>query len=153
MQGRGNRQYDCQRGVVVASNLPFRFGTDGTFVWLSTENPVLKISIVTRTLQTYPRHTGGEMGCKSCSGGARWQNKYAAALHETDTYRLARCIEAAESAALVRLEAIAETGAGNWGERDAIADALAHLAILKRERLGFYALPVEPLCDDQLRVA
>jgi hypothetical protein len=83
------------------------------------------------------------MRSKGRSGVARWQNQFAAALHETDAHRLAKCIEVAEAAVLVRLETMDETGAGDWGERDAIADALTRLEILKRERLGFYASSVD----------
>jgi hypothetical protein len=77
------------------------------------------------------------MAPKSPPGVSPWQNKYDAALHETDRCLLAKCIEVAEATVLVRLETI-KKGANDCAEREAIADALAHLDILKRDRLGFH---------------
>jgi hypothetical protein len=65
-----------------------------------------------------------------------WQREYEMVLHETDTKRLFKCIEVAESAVLARLEAIGKDSAHN-AERKAIDDVLTHLTLLKRERLGF----------------
>ena len=65
-----------------------------------------------------------------------WQREYEAALHETDTARLFKCVEAAEAAVLLRLEAIRKNS-DHHAERDAIADALAQLELLKKNRLGF----------------
>jgi SpoVK/Ycf46/Vps4 family AAA+-type ATPase len=67
-----------------------------------------------------------------------WQREYEMVLHETDTKRLFKCIEVAESAVLARLEAIGKDAAHN-AERKAIDDVLTHLSLLKRERLGFTA--------------
>ena len=77
------------------------------------------------------------MGTKSPSGVRPWQNKYDAALHETDRCLLAKCIEVAEATVLVRLETIRK-GANDCAEREAIVDALTNLDILKRDRLGFH---------------
>ena len=82
----------------------------------------------------------GGMGYKSCSGIRRWQNKYAAALHETDRSRLAKCIEAAEAAVLSGLETMIGIPDNDHAESEAIVVALTHLETLKRERLGFCGL-------------
>ncbi len=65
-----------------------------------------------------------------------WQREYEAALHEMDKARLFKCVEVAEAAVLVRLEAIRKDS-DHHAEREAIADALNHLELLKKTRLGF----------------
>jgi len=77
------------------------------------------------------------MGPKSSSRFPAWQDHYDTALRETDRSRLAKCIEVAEANILVRREAIGED-ANHRAERKAIADALTHVDLLKRNRLGFY---------------
>ena len=65
-----------------------------------------------------------------------WQHEYEAVLHEKDTSRLFKCVEVAEAAVLMRLEAI-RNDSDHHSERDAIANALNHLELLKKNRLGF----------------
>jgi hypothetical protein len=65
-----------------------------------------------------------------------WQRDYEAALHEKDTARLFKCVEVAEAAVLLRLEAI-QKNSDHHAERQAIADALTQLELLKKTRLGF----------------
>jgi hypothetical protein len=65
-----------------------------------------------------------------------WQRKYDAVLHEKDRARLFKCVEVAEAAVLLRLEAI-KKDSDHHAERDAIADALNQLELLKKNRLGF----------------
>jgi hypothetical protein len=65
-----------------------------------------------------------------------WQREYEAALHEMDTTRLFKCVEVAEAAVLLRLEAIRKDS-DHHAEREAIADALNHLELLKKNQLGF----------------
>jgi hypothetical protein len=65
-----------------------------------------------------------------------WQREYDAALHEKDTTRLFKCVEVAEAAVLLRLEAMRKDS-DHHAERDAIANALNHLELLKKNRLGF----------------
>jgi hypothetical protein len=77
------------------------------------------------------------MRSKISSSIARWQNEYAAVLHETDRSLLAKCIEVAEAMILVRLETIRK-GTSHCAERESISRALTHLDILKRDRLGFH---------------
>jgi hypothetical protein len=73
-----------------------------------------------------------------------WQREYEAVLHETDTKCLFKCIELAEAAVLVRLEAIGKDSA-HHAERKAIDDVLTHLTLLKRDRLGFTSKKAVPL--------
>ena len=65
-----------------------------------------------------------------------WQREYEAVLHEKDTARLFKCVEVAEAAVLLRLEGI-KKDSDHHAERDAIADALNQLELLKKTRLGF----------------
>jgi hypothetical protein len=64
-----------------------------------------------------------------------WQADYQAALVELDPQKLPGRVEAAETAIFNRLQAISRTY-DNQAERQAIADALASLRVLKRE-MGF----------------
>jgi len=77
---------------------------------------------------------------KHCSPSASprflWQGEYDAALHEMDTTRLFKCVEVAEAAVLLRLEAIRKDS-DHHAEREAIAEALNQLELLKKNRLGF----------------
>lgn len=66
-----------------------------------------------------------------------WQNQYSLVLRETDRERLFTRIEIAEAALRMRLEAIT-TSSDHHAEREAIADALTKLSLLKKRRLGFY---------------
>jgi hypothetical protein len=65
-----------------------------------------------------------------------WQREYEAASREMDTTRLFKRVEVAEAAVLLRLEAIRKDS-DHHAEREAIADALNHLELLKKPRLGF----------------
>jgi hypothetical protein len=65
-----------------------------------------------------------------------WQGEYEAALQEMDTTRLFKRVEVAEAAVLLRLEAIRKDS-DHHAEREAIDDALNHLKLLKKTRLGF----------------
>ena len=65
-----------------------------------------------------------------------WQREYEAAVHEMDTTRLFKCVEVAEAAVLLRLEAIRQNS-DHHAEREAIDEALNQLELLKKTRLGF----------------
>jgi hypothetical protein len=65
-----------------------------------------------------------------------WQREYEAVLSETDNTRLFKRVEVAEAAVLLRLEALSKDS-DHHTERQAIDDALTHLGLLKRNRLGF----------------
>jgi hypothetical protein len=65
-----------------------------------------------------------------------WQREYDAVLQETDDASLFKRIEVAEATMLVRLDAIKESAA-HRAESGALTDGLAHLALLKSQRLGF----------------
>jgi hypothetical protein len=65
-----------------------------------------------------------------------WQREYEAVLSETDTVALFKRVEAAEAAILIRREAL-EASSDHHAERQAIAEALANLRVIKRERLKF----------------
>ena len=65
-----------------------------------------------------------------------WQREYDAALQEMDATRLFKCVEVAEAAVLLRLEAI-RGDSDHHAERAAIGDALKNLGLLKKTRLGF----------------
>jgi hypothetical protein len=59
-----------------------------------------------------------------------WQEKYRAALVETDSDELQKCVAAAERAILSRLQVLAGK-AGHEQERTAMSDALRALRFLK----------------------
>jgi hypothetical protein len=65
-----------------------------------------------------------------------WRVEYDDALRENDRVRLFTRIEVAQAAILLRRDAISQDGA-HPDESRAIARALAHLHILKRDRLGY----------------
>jgi len=62
-----------------------------------------------------------------------WQRHYEAALLETDPRRLTRLIKAAEVEIDARVEELRLKHDGSRDERDAIAEALAGLNILRKE--------------------
>ncbi len=62
-----------------------------------------------------------------------WQRHYEEALLETDPRRLVRLIKAAEVEIDARMEALRLKHGGTRDERDAIAEALAGLNILRKE--------------------
>jgi hypothetical protein len=64
-----------------------------------------------------------------------WQNVYLAALLELEPGKLRARIVEAEGAISKRLHAIAGN-VNHTGERQAMADALANLRVLKREKLN-----------------
>lgn len=65
-----------------------------------------------------------------------WQSAYQAVLAETDTHKLFKLVEIAQSAVLTRRVAL-EGSADHHAERRAIEAALANLRVLKRDRLNF----------------
>jgi hypothetical protein len=65
-----------------------------------------------------------------------WQHDYERTLLEGNTSELFSLVEVAEQKILLRRDAIAATP-GQDAERQAIADALATLGVLKRKRLKF----------------
>jgi hypothetical protein len=65
-----------------------------------------------------------------------WQREYFAALLELDPKTLFERVTAAETSIFNRLQAISHDS-DSRAERQAIADALAGLRILKRDNLGF----------------
>jgi hypothetical protein len=65
-----------------------------------------------------------------------WQPAYLAALLELEPKRLFEQVTAAETAIFNRLQAIPHSPDTD-AERQAIADALASLRVLKRDELGF----------------
>lgn len=74
---------------------------------------------------------------RSSSGShVRWQHDYDAVLAETDTKRLFKLVEAAEAAVLTRQSEL-EGSSDHHPERQAIEKAVAHLQVVKKERLKF----------------
>ena len=65
-----------------------------------------------------------------------WQSEYLAALLELDPKTLFERVMTAETAIFNRLQAMAHN-LGDSAERQAIADALASLRVIKRDNLGF----------------
>jgi hypothetical protein len=65
-----------------------------------------------------------------------WQREYEAALSETDTSALFKCVEIAEAAILTRFDVL-ESSSDHHSEREAMEQALANLRVIKRERLKF----------------
>ena len=65
-----------------------------------------------------------------------WRRAYELVLLEPAKHALFKRIEAAESAILIRRDAMLSS-ADYPAERKALADALAHLRFLKKSRLGF----------------
>ena len=65
-----------------------------------------------------------------------WRDAYAAALKETNTFALFKCVEVAEAAALTRRFNLPRSS-GCAEERREIEAALVALGVLKRDRLQF----------------
>ena len=65
-----------------------------------------------------------------------WQREFEAALREGDPQSLRQRVDAAESALFLRLQALAESAEGDK-ERQAIAEAIATLRAIQREKLGY----------------
>lgn len=65
-----------------------------------------------------------------------WQPEYLAAMLELDPKTLFERVTAAETAIFNRLQVISHSSESD-AERQAIADAVARLRILKRDNLGF----------------
>lgn len=65
-----------------------------------------------------------------------WQGPFHAAVSESGSPELARKIQAAEQAIYERLQTLAHES-GHQTERQAIADALAVLRTLQRDKLSF----------------
>jgi hypothetical protein len=68
-----------------------------------------------------------------------WQREYEAALREPDRAKLSERVHAAETAIFNRLQELAQNPdhPDDQPERQAIAEALSALQILKRDRLNF----------------
>jgi hypothetical protein len=68
-----------------------------------------------------------------------WQREYEAALREPDSKKLLERVHAAETAIFNRLQELAQNPdhPDHTPERQAIAEALSALQILKRDRLNF----------------
>jgi hypothetical protein len=65
-----------------------------------------------------------------------WEEKYCAAVLETDDTKLVGRIADANASIGARLEELLKNGGGTPEEQKAITDALRSLIKLKRERLG-----------------
>jgi hypothetical protein len=65
-----------------------------------------------------------------------WQHEFEAALVGGDPQSLRQRVDAAESALFLRLQALAESAEGDK-ERQAIAEAIATLRAIQREKLGY----------------
>jgi hypothetical protein len=63
-----------------------------------------------------------------------WQRYYEAAILETDRLRLPKLIKDAQAAIDARVEQLRENHGGTPEEQLALADALAGLGVLRRER-------------------
>ena len=63
-----------------------------------------------------------------------WQRYYEAAILETDRSRLPKLIQDAQAAINTRVEELHQNHEGTPEERLALADALAGLGVLRRER-------------------
>jgi len=63
-----------------------------------------------------------------------WQRTYEAAILETDRSRLPKLIQDAQAAINARVEELHQNHEGTPEERLALADALAGLGVLRRER-------------------
>jgi hypothetical protein len=68
-----------------------------------------------------------------------WQNEYQAALLEPDRTNLLERVHAAEASIFNRLQELTKNSEtqNHQAEKQAIADALQNLGVLKREKLGF----------------
>jgi hypothetical protein len=68
-----------------------------------------------------------------------WENAFQIAVRENDLKRLLESIHAAEAAIFNRLQELAQDSDSpeRKTERQAIADALGVLRVLKRDKLGF----------------
>ena len=72
--------------------------------------------------------------------GALWQREIAACFQESDAEKLLQLIHAAECAIATRLRELGQSKGKrptHGAEREAIAEALRTLRVLKRDRLGF----------------
>ena len=69
-------------------------------------------------------------------GFPEWQGKLEAALRESDPQKLPDMVRAAESAIILRQQALANTPDGQ-AERQDIDDALHALRVIQREKLDF----------------
>jgi hypothetical protein len=65
-----------------------------------------------------------------------WQRLYELVLHEPENHELFNRIEAAQTAILLRRDAVIYL-MDEDGEEKKLAEALAHLRFLKKNRLGF----------------
>lgn len=65
-----------------------------------------------------------------------WRRAYEMVLHEPSNQALFQRIEVAQAAILVRRDALMSLS-GTHAEREALAEALAHIRFLKKSRLGF----------------
>jgi hypothetical protein len=65
-----------------------------------------------------------------------WQLAYEAVISETDTEKLFKRVEVAEAACRTRLAEL-EGSADHYVERQVLEKAVAHLQVVKRERLKF----------------
>jgi hypothetical protein len=79
-----------------------------------------------------------------------WQTPYLQALVETDQRKLVGRVELAESAILMRLEAI--RSGSDRAEKQAIEDALSGLSVLKMETVKFKRSQSQPVSPSQHRV-
>lgn len=68
-----------------------------------------------------------------------WQSAYEASLSELDPKKLLKRVHSAEAAIFNRLQELAQSpeSANHKAEQQAIADALATLRLLKRNKLNF----------------
>lgn len=68
-----------------------------------------------------------------------WQHEYEVSIHESDPKKLLARVHAAEAAIFNRLQELSENSDSpqHNAERQAIADALSVLKILKRDKLQF----------------
>lgn len=78
----------------------------------------------------------------SSSSGLRfpaWQQEYEALIHESDPEKLLARVHAAEAAIFNRLQKLAQNSDSpeHNAERQAIADAIGVLRVLKRDKLQF----------------
>jgi hypothetical protein len=76
-----------------------------------------------------------------------WQHLYEAAILETNRGKLPRLIQSAHSAIHARLDQLGEDNGDSMAERQAIADALAGLRILREEVGNLPKLPQQPVSE------
>jgi len=65
-----------------------------------------------------------------------WDHAYKQVLAETDTHAMFKLVEIAEAAVLTRRASL-EGSSNHHSERQAIEEALAHLRVVKKDRLRF----------------